>query len=200
MAYKPHRKGSNGELIEIPLFAEKTEKDSDGNVIKTTYLKIVSANALFDKKADKNNANQDLVSKTMTAKEGVFENISNTLTEINNKLNTFIENTNTTLTNRGQIELLYSGQPTVGASFTLSKSVKNFKYLFFVFLTSGGYVVSSIVPVSFWADSSLNDHDWIINGSINSQVRYYQLRLVDETTIKVGERSNAENIKIFGMK
>lgn len=102
MAYKPHRKGSNGELIEIPLFAEKTEKDSDGNVIKTTYLKIVSANALFDKKADKNNDDQDLVSKSVTAKNGIFDNIKNQMSNIDSQivaLNQNLSNINQKISN-----------------------------------------------------------------------------------------------------
>lgn len=100
MAYKPYKRGSNGELIEIPLFAEKTEKDSDGNVIKTTYLKILNANELFDKKADKNNVNQELVSKIITAKEGIFDNIKSQMSNIDSKftvLNQTISNINNSL-------------------------------------------------------------------------------------------------------
>lgn len=97
MAYKLHKKDKSGKLIEIPLFAEKTEKDSDGNIIKTTYLKIENVDALFNNKADRNNENQSIISNIMKAKVGSFENISSQILEINNSIASINQTVNNAL-------------------------------------------------------------------------------------------------------
>ena len=189
MAYKPYIKKSNNQLEELPLYADKAEKDADGNTISSTYLKKSDATTQFNNKADKTNSNQVITAKTVTANTGNFENISSSLTTIN-----------TGLTERGTLTLLYSGNPAVNTTFTLSQSITNFKYLFVVFLGSGGYVVTGFIPVAYWKDTSLNTNDWVINGTINNQVRYYQIKYVSNTSMKIGERSNCESLKIYGIK
>ena len=189
MAYKPYYKNNNNELKELPLYAEKAEQDADGNTISSTYLKKSDATTQFNNKADKTNSNQVITAKTVIATNGNFENISSSLNTIN-----------TNLTDRGSLTLLYSGNPAVNSTFTLNQSIANFKYIFIVFLGSGGYVVTGFVPVAYWINTSYNDHDWVINGSINNQVRYYQIKYISNTQMKIGERSNCESLKIYGIK
>lgn len=49
MAYRPYVKNADGTLTEIPLIADKTSKDANGNIIHNTYATKTGTEALTNK-------------------------------------------------------------------------------------------------------------------------------------------------------
>ena len=98
----------------------------------------------------------------------------------------------------GTMELLANLSPSPNTDITLNSAATNYRFLFIAFLTSGSYVVTNIIPVEWW--KNVTNESIVINGSINENVRYYQLMYINSTTIKCTARSNATNLQIYGIK